>query len=121
MSRWANDPEAAADELIRRSLDAIDLDGPRPARQPRRRAALPCLPSAASTPSCGTGAVAGNAKAQAWPPAGPFDVALLRLPKAKDEQEMAAHACLSVLAPGGRLIVYGGNDEGIRSAGGRLE
>ena len=34
---------------------------------------------------------------------------------------MAAHACLSVLAPGGRLIVYGGNDEGIRSAGGRLE
>jgi 16S rRNA (guanine1207-N2)-methyltransferase len=28
---------------------------------------------------------------------------------------MAAHACLSVLAPGGRLIVYGGNDEGIRS------
>ena len=34
---------------------------------------------------------------------------------------MAAHACLSVLAPDGRLIVYGGNDEGIRSAAGMLE
>ena len=64
---------------------------------------------------------AGSATAQPWPPAGPFDVALLRLPKAKDEQEMAAHACLSVLADGGRLIVYGGNDEGIRSAGAMLE
>ena len=28
MSRWAADPEGAADELIRRSLDAIDLGGP---------------------------------------------------------------------------------------------
>jgi hypothetical protein len=27
MSRWASDPEAAAEELIRRSLDAIDLKG----------------------------------------------------------------------------------------------
>ena len=34
---------------------------------------------------------------------------------------MAAHACLSVLAPGGRLVVYGGNDEGIRSAAGMIE
>jgi 16S rRNA (guanine1207-N2)-methyltransferase len=45
----------------------------------------------------------------------------LRLPKAKDEQEMAAHACLSVLAPDGRLVVYGGNEEGIRSAATMLE
>jgi 16S rRNA (guanine1207-N2)-methyltransferase len=29
---------------------------------------------------------------------------------------MAVHACLGVLAPAGRLIVYGGNDEGVRSA-----
>jgi 16S rRNA (guanine1207-N2)-methyltransferase len=62
-----------------------------------------------------------SSKAEPWPAAGPFDVALLRLPKAKDEQEMAAHACLSVLAPGGRLVLYGGNDEGIRSAAGMIE
>ena len=34
---------------------------------------------------------------------------------------MAVHACLSVLAPAGRLIVYGGNEEGIRSAAGMIE
>ena len=33
---------------------------------------------------------------------------------------MAVHACLSVLMPGGRLIAYGGNDEGIRSFTGLL-
>jgi 16S rRNA (guanine1207-N2)-methyltransferase len=34
---------------------------------------------------------------------------------------MAAHACLSALSPGGRLVVYGGNDEGIRSAAVMIE
>jgi 16S rRNA (guanine1207-N2)-methyltransferase len=63
----------------------------------------------------------GAQAAAPWPSPGPYDVALLRLPQAKDEQEMAAHACLGTLAEGGRLIVYGGNDEGIRSAGGMLE
>jgi 16S rRNA (guanine1207-N2)-methyltransferase len=37
------------------------------------------------------------------------------LPKSREEQRMAAHQCLGVLAPEGRLIVYGGNDEGVRS------
>ena len=120
MSRWANDPEAAADELIRRSLDAIDLKGR--VLLANHAGALPALLAERGVAAAlWNRRLAGSAKAQAWPPAGPFDVALLRLPKAKDEQEMAAHACLSVLAPGGRLIVYGGNDEGIRSAGGMLE
>ena len=84
---------------------------------PTRAGALPSLLAARGLASAsGTAASPAAARPQPWPPAGPFDVALLRLPKAKDEQEMAAHACLSVLAPGGRLIVYGGNDEGIRSA-----
>ena len=34
---------------------------------------------------------------------------------------MTAHAALSALGPGGRLILYGGNDEGIRSAAVRLK
>ena len=45
-----------------------------------------------------------------------FDVAIVRLARAKDEQEMVLHAVLSVLAPDARLFIYGGNDEGIRSA-----
>jgi 16S rRNA (guanine1207-N2)-methyltransferase len=56
-----------------------------------------------------------------WPPRGPFDLALVRLPKARDEQDMTAHAALSVLRAGGRLILYGGNDEGIRPAAARLD
>ena len=128
MSRWADDPERAADELIRRSLDAIDLGG---------RILLAnqagTLPSLLAERGHAVGLwnrrLAGSIKAEPWPTTGPttgpaaepFDVALLRLPKAKDEQEMAAHACLSVLEPGGRLVVYGGNDEGIRSAAAMIE
>jgi 16S rRNA (guanine1207-N2)-methyltransferase len=120
MSRWTNDPEAAADQLIGRSLDAIDLSGR--VLLANQAGALPSLLGQRGLAfALWNRRLAGNAKAQAWPPAGPFDVALLRLAKAKDEQEMAAHACASVLAAGGRLVVYGGNDEGIRSAGGRLE
>jgi 16S rRNA (guanine1207-N2)-methyltransferase len=44
----------------------------------------------------------------------------LRLPRAKDELEMTAHAAAGALAPGGRLLVYGATDEGIKSAPGRV-
>jgi 16S rRNA (guanine1207-N2)-methyltransferase len=120
MSRWANDPEAAADQLIGRSLQAIDLYGR--VLLANQAGALPSLLAERGLNfSLWNRRLVGNAKAQAWPPAGPFDVVLLRLPKPKDEQQMAAHACMSVLAPQGRLIAYGGKDEGIRSAGGGLE
>ena len=120
MSRWANDPQAAADHLIGRSLEAIDLRGR--VLLANQAGALPALLAGRGIDfSLWNRRLVGSSGAQPWPPAGPFDVTLLRLPKAKDEQQMAAHACLSVLVPGGRLIVYGGNDEGIRSAGDRLE
>src|SRR5262245_25301229 len=121
MSRWANDPERAAGDLIEPSLDAISLRGPllianQVGRLPARLAARGIKFSAWNRRLVG-----GSSKAAPWPPTGPFEVVLLRLPKAKGEQEMAAHACLSVLIPGGRLVVYGGNDEGIRSAASMLE
>jgi 16S rRNA (guanine1207-N2)-methyltransferase len=52
-----------------------------------------------------------------WPPPGPFDAATLRLPTSKPELLMSLHAVASVLRPGGRLLLAGANDEGIRSAG----
>jgi 16S rRNA (guanine1207-N2)-methyltransferase len=114
MTRWASDPDGAADELIRRSLEHIDLRG---------RVLLAghagALASIAGERSLAFALwdrrIAVRGEAAPWPPAGPFDVAVLRLPRAKAEQEMAAHACLGALAPGADLIVYGGNDEGIRS------
>ena len=120
MSNWRNDPEGAAEQLIRRSLDDIEVRG--------RVLLAYATGDLASLLAQSDGEVAvwnrrviGSQAAAPWPSSGPYDVALLRLPKAKDEQEMAAHACLGTLVEGGRLIVYGGNDEGIRSAGGMLE
>jgi len=60
-------------------------------------------------------------RASAWTPAGPFDAATLRLPKSKDELDMAVNAAASVLKVGAPLWVYGANDEGARSAGRVIE
>ncbi len=58
---------------------------------------------------------------RAWPPAGPFSAAFVRLPKAKDALEFALHAAASVTAGGAPIFLFGANDEGIRSAASRLE
>jgi 16S rRNA (guanine1207-N2)-methyltransferase len=120
MSRWADDPERAADSLIARSLDAI---------APRGRMLLANqggrLPD--ELRARGLSVVVWNRRvvngqpAAPEPPAGPFDMALVRLPKARDEQVCTTHAALNVLSSGGRLILYGGNDEGIRGAATTLE
>lgn len=62
----------------------------------------------------------GGRVAAPWPPEGPFALVALRLPRAKDELEMAVHAAVSRLAPGGELWIYGTKDEGVRSAGARV-
>lgn len=62
----------------------------------------------------------GNSASE-WVPAGPFGAATLRLPRSKAELDMAVHAAASVLDVGGRLWVYGANDEGAGSAGGVME
>lgn len=120
MSRWTEDPERAADALIERSGDELALHGR--LLLVNQGGGLPALVQARGL-ACDVWnrrSTAGLA-ATPWPATGPFDTALVRLPKARDEQEMTAHAALSVLAPGGRLILYGGNDEGIRTAARMLE
>ncbi len=51
-----------------------------------------------------------------WPPPGPFRTVALRLPRDKGELAMGTHAAASVLRRGGRLLVYGANDEGVQAA-----
>ena len=120
MSRWAQDPEGAADALILRSLDDIAVAG-RVLLVNQGRS----LPAAVR--QRGAGCTVWNRRlvegmaAAPWPPQGPYDLALVRLPKARDEQAMTMHAAMSVLQAGGRLILYGGNDEGIRSVADMLE
>ncbi|MFS2010098.1 methyltransferase [Azospirillum sp. CT11-132] len=60
-------------------------------------------------------AVGGQA-ATPWPAEGPFDGAVLRLPRGWAGFEMALHALASRLAPGAPLWIAGGNDEGVTSA-----
>jgi 16S rRNA (guanine1207-N2)-methyltransferase len=120
MSRWADDPDRAADALIERCLDELALTGR--VLIVNQGTALPSLLEARGVAfAVWNRRVTGEHAAAPWPPAGPFDAALVRLPKARDEQRMSVHASLSVLAPGGRLILYGGNDEGIRPAARVLE
>jgi 16S rRNA (guanine1207-N2)-methyltransferase len=124
MSRWAHDPEGAADALILRCLDDIAVAGRvLLAGQSRalpsalaQRGAAACTVWSRRLIETTTPAPSTAPSAAPWPPAGPFDVAFVRLPRARDEQAMTVHAVLSALAPEGRLILYGGNDEGIRSA-----
>jgi 16S rRNA (guanine1207-N2)-methyltransferase len=120
MSRWAEDPDSAADALIERCLDELGLAGR--ILLVNQRVALPGLLEQRGL-SCAVWnrRLLGGPAAAPWPADGPFDAALVRLPKARDEQRMTTHASLSVLAPGGRLVLYGGNDEGIRSAAGLLQ
>jgi len=68
-----------------------------------------------------------NRRAQAnrpgtpWPAPGPYDAAVVRLPRIKAELEMTIHAVAAQLRPGAPLYVYGANDEGIKSAPSRME
>ena len=57
---------------------------------------------------------------ESWPPQGPYDGAIMRLPRSKLALEMAIHATASVLRPGCPLWVFGANDEGIRSVPKRI-
>lgn len=56
-----------------------------------------------------------------WPAPGPYDAAIVRLPRSKAELEMTLHASAADLKPGAPLYVYGANDEGIKSIPRRME
>jgi 16S rRNA (guanine1207-N2)-methyltransferase len=59
-------------------------------------------------------------KATPWPEPGPYTSALIRLPKSKDELDFALDAAASVLPTDASIVVYGHNDEGVRSAAAHL-
>lgn len=62
----------------------------------------------------------GPITAQPWPDAENCTSAFVRMPKSKDALDLALHAAASRLAPAAAVVVFGGNDEGIRSASARL-
>lgn len=55
------------------------------------------------------------------PPVGPFDAGVVRIPGGKAALSMTLHMTAARLSPGARVWIYGPGDEGIASAGDRLE
>jgi 16S rRNA (guanine1207-N2)-methyltransferase len=113
--------DAAAGELVVKHLSRLDPSGTALVMEDGRDEVAHGLASTGVAVSRWWRRCLGGRAASAWPPPGPFDLAALRLPKAKDELEMAVHAAAGGLRAGGTLLIYGAKDEGIGSAGRRIE
>lgn len=61
-----------------------------------------------------------RAEASTAPPEGEVELVALRLDKSKEATEFALHMTLGRLRPGGRALLYGAKDEGIRSGDSRI-
>ena len=79
MSRWTKDPERAASDLIQRSLDAIGLSG-RVLLANQACHLSPMLAERGTKVCAWNRRLSGRVKAAPWPPAGPYEAGLLRLP-----------------------------------------
>jgi 16S rRNA (guanine1207-N2)-methyltransferase len=121
MTVWRDDPERAADALVEASLGDLDLAPGCRLLLVNQAGRLPQVMTAAGFAVTVWNRRESSVSAASIAPVGSgFDVALVRMPKSKDELEMSAHLVAHVVRPGGRLIVYGGNDEGLRTAAARL-
>ncbi|MFV0297051.1 MAG: methyltransferase [Hyphomicrobiaceae bacterium] len=56
----------------------------------------------------------------AWPGPQRPDAAFIRMPKAKDVLDMMLHAAAERLPPGAHVVLFGDNDQGVKSAEKRL-
>jgi 16S rRNA (guanine1207-N2)-methyltransferase len=122
VSVWRADPERAADALILGALDALELAVGARLLLVNQHGTLPDgLARAGFQVTVWNRRWSVGSAAAAVPPIGMFDCVLLRLPKSKDELQMLAQQAFASVAVGGRLILYGGNDEGIKTAGPRIE
>lgn len=122
MSRWRDDPERAAGDLLAGVAGRIQLTD----NFARRFLAIDGPPLGDVLSRGGvlgpqdTVAQWSRRSSEMAPPNGPFDAAFLRLPKDKDDLVASAHLAMARLGSDGALVIYGGNDEGIRSVAGRF-
>jgi 16S rRNA (guanine1207-N2)-methyltransferase len=113
--------DRAAAELMGDVLRRAEIDGDVLVMLEHLREVADVVTGAGGHPRTWHRLARGGRSASAWIPLGPFDAATLRLPKAKDELDMAVQAAASVLVAGAPLWVYGANDEGAGSAGRIIE
>ena len=116
-SNWRD--EAAA-RLMVRMLSGLDLADDVLVMLEGRNEVADAVRASGGTPHSWHRYARGARDASPWPAGGSYAGATLRLPKAKEELEMAVHAAAAFLRPGAPLWVYGANDEGAGSAEGRV-
>lgn len=113
--------DEAATQLLVRHLPALELGVPTLVVGDARQDLRDSLSSRGIQFEVWNRRCQGLAAGTPWPPAGPFSSALIRLPRSRDELAMTLCAVVSVLKATGTVVVYGANDEGIRSSVGSLE
>ena len=122
MTRWLDDPIAAADGLIESVLGDVLLSVAGRVLIANQHGRLRGqLTSRGVEADQWNRRIARNGEvASPWPAGGEFDCIILRLPKSKPEQDMTVHALAALLTHSGRLVIYGGNDEGIKPIAKRI-
>ena len=122
MTRWLDDPIAAADGLIESVLGDVLLSVAGRVLIANQHGRLRGqLKSRGVEADLWNRRIARNGEvACPWPAGGEFDCIILRLPKSKPEQDMTVHALAALLTHSGRLVIYGGNDEGIKPIAKRI-
>ncbi len=122
MSLWRSDPIRAADALIVGARSELELVPASRLLLVNQGGTLPeSLRGEGYSVTVWNRRMAAAYGASSAPPDGSFDTAMMRIPKSKDELVMQAHQAFATVRDGGRLIVYGGNDEGIKTVGKRLD
>ena len=118
--RGAGWRDEAAAGLMAKTLSGLDVEGDLLVMLEGREEVAGAVLASGGRPHGWHRMALGGRVASPWPGGGPYAAATLRLPKAKEELEMAVHAAAASLHVGARLWVYGANDEGAGSAEGRV-
>lgn len=121
MPRTVN-PDAVEETMAELVLDAVVDPGPRILVAGEADDALPDgLAARGARVERWHRVAAPGRPVSGWPPEAEVDQAVLRMPRVRASLDLALHGVAARLVAGGELWVVGTNDEGIRSAGRRLE
>ena len=117
MTRWSDDAERAADALMASVVEEIapDLEGAKVMAAYQYGELPAVLARFGADVTTWNRHVRDGRPAAANPPGDGYEIAILRLPKSRPEQQMALAQVAGAVRPSGRILVYGGNSEGIKS------
>lgn len=114
-------PADAPTSVVIQALDALEV-GARPLLVDEGSGQLAAaLHARGVDPQIWRRFAARDETASAWPQATARTAAFVRLGKDKRALAMALHAAASVVVPGGAMVLFGANAEGVKSAGKALD